>query len=151
MKNRGHGSDLLFVDDQYMSFLYTFGKYLPGQKVEQWRAQGLCQPIRLQEIISYVQPHSIVEMVASVRANKEGDSRSDMDYSHFVELVQQTRLDLDNDEVSMMELEEAVRGWRFVPIQVERMVGGPDQMMWDRSEWVREGDHWVKPHRLMPF
>jgi hypothetical protein len=151
MKNKGHASDLLFLTDQYTSFLYTFGKYLPGQKIEQWRAQGLCQPIRLKEVINHVPPYTIVEMVASVRANKEGDKRDDMDVSHFTELIQQTRIDLERGDVPMMELEEAVRAWRFVPYQVERMVGGPDQLMWDRKEWIYKDGKWIEPVRLMPF
>lgn len=156
MKNRGAASDVLFMKDQQLSFLFTVGKYLPGQTIQQWRSQGLCEPIRLKEIIDHVPPFTIVEMVASVRANKEGDSRADMDLSHFTELVQQTREDLDQGEVSMMELEEAIRAWRFVPDQIEQMIGGPDQIMWERNEWHRGEDgkgenDWVKPVRLMPF
>jgi hypothetical protein len=151
MKNRGHASDLLFLTDQCVSFLFTTGKYLPGQRIEQWRAQGLCEPIRLQEVIDYVPPYTIVEMVASVRANKEGDKREDMDLSHFTELIQQTRVDLEKGEVPMMELEEAVRAWRFVPNQVERMVGGPDQTMWNRKEWICKDGKWIEPTPLMPF
>lgn len=151
MKNRGYASDLLFVKDQRMSFLYTLGKYLPGQTVQQWRAHGLCEPIRLKEIIDRVPNFTIVEMVASVRANKEGDSREDMDLSHFTEILQQTRGELDRGEVTMMELEEAVRAWRFIPCQIEQMVGGPEQIMWERHEWLHKEGKWIKPVRLMPF
>lgn len=151
MKNRAHASDLLFLADKYVSFLYTTGKYVPGEKIEQWRAQGRCEPIRLNELIDYVPLYTIVEMVASVRANKEGDKREDMDLSHFTELLQQTRLDLEKGEVPMLELEEAVRAWRFIPNQVERMVGGPNQTMWDRKEWTCTDGKWIEPTRLMPF
>lgn len=154
MKNRGHASDLLFKKDQYISFLYTFGKYVPGQKIEQWRAQGLCHPMRLKEFMGHAPPYNIVEMVASVRANKEGDVREDMEMSHIVELVQETRVELEKGEIAISEIEDAVRAWRFVPHQVEKMVGGHNQVMWDRKEWIREegeaGD-WVAPKRLMPF
>lgn len=158
MKNRGHSSDLLFVDDnQYVSFLYTEGKYLPGQTVQQWRAQGVCSPIRLVEVLQYAPTSTIVEMVASVRANKEGDEshgKDDMDASHILDLVQETRAELDSGDISRLELDEAIRAWRFVPYKIERMVGGPNQPMWDRREWVREEDEgsvWVEPKRLMPF
>ncbi len=156
MKNKGYASDLLFRSDQGVSFLHTIGQYLPGQKIQQWRSWGICEPIRLTEIIEYVPTFTIVEMVASLRANKEGDSRSDMELSHFTEIVQQTREELDNGSVPMMELEEAVRAWRFVPYQVEQMIGGPEQIMWERNEWLRQkGDdkeyNWIKPVRLMPF
>lgn len=154
MKNRGHSSDLLFAEDQYVSFLYTEGKYLPGQTVQQWRAQGLCNPIRLKEVLQCAPTSTVVEMVASVRANKEGDAREDMDLSHILELVQETRAELNKGDISKLELDEAIRAWRFVPYKIERMVGGPNQPMWDRREWVREEDgdsSWVEPKRLMPF
>jgi len=154
MKNRGHASNLLFLKDQYVSFLFTHGKYEPGEKVEQWRAKGLCQPLRLKEVIDYAPEFTIVEMVASMRANKEGDSRADMELSHFEELVQEARSEYQQDQVPIMELEEAVRAWRFVPYQMEQMIGGPDQLMWNRKEWVREEDdsaEWVEPTQLMPF
>eukprot|EP01083_Nonionella_stella_P193198 713798_1 len=158
MKNRGHSSDLLFAKDQYISFLYTHGQYLPGEKVEQWRAQGICHPLRMKEVIQHAPSHTIVEMVASHRAHKEGDAREDMDLSHFLDIVQETRAELDKGEVPTIELEEAIRAWRFVPAQIEKMVGGPDQVMWDRKEWVREedstkseGGNWIEPKRLMPF
>mmetsp|Transcript_20074 Transcript_20074/g.25356 ORF Transcript_20074/g.25356 Transcript_20074/m.25356 type:complete len:155 (-) Transcript_20074:103-567(-) len=154
MKNRGHSSDLLFAEDQYVSFLYTEGKYLPGQTVQQWRAQGICSPIRLKEVLQCAPTFTIVEMVASVRANKEGDAREDMDVSHILELVQEARAELDKGDISKLELDEAIRAWRFMPHKVERMVGGPNQPMWDRKEWVREeveGSEWIEPKRLMPF
>ena len=152
MKNRGHASDLLFAKDQHVSILHTYGKYVPGEKVEQWRAKGLCHSIRLQDLLLESTPsYTIIEMVASARANKEGDSREDINLCHFTDLVQQTRMDLENGNLSMMEIEDAVRGWRFVPYQVERMIGGPDQVMWDRKEWKFKHGKWIHPNRLMPF
>jgi len=153
MKNRGH--DLLFVKDhQYVSFLYTEGKYLPGQTVQQWRAQGVCHPIRLEEVLQCAPASTICEMVASVRASKEGDAREDIDTSHILDLVQEARNELEEGDISKLELDEAIRAWRFVPHRVERMVGGPASPMWHRTEWLREeaeGSEWMEPKRLMPF
>jgi len=151
MKNRGYASNSLFVKDKQVSFLHTFGKYKAGEKVEQWRATGYCKPLKLKEVIDHLPEYTVVEMVASVRANKEGDERADMDISHFMELIQETRNDFANREISMLELEEAVRAWRFVPKQMEKMVGGPGQIMWDRREWVKEDNVWKEPDQLMPF
>jgi len=154
MKNKGYASNLLFVKDKQISFLHTFGKYLPGEKVEQWRATGYCTPLKLDEVLDHLPEYTVVEMVASVRANKEGDKREDMDVSHFVELVQETRDDFKNGNISMLELDEAIRAWRFVPNQMEKMTGGPGQIMWDRREWFRgemDGSDWKEPEQLMPF
>lgn len=151
MKNKGHSSNLLFVKDKEISFLHTFGKYKPGEKVEQWRATGYCTPLKLKEILDHVPEYTVVEMVASVRANKEGDGRADMDVSHFMELVQETRDEFAHGRISMLELDEAMRAWRFVPKQMEKMVGGPGQVMWDRREWYRDEKGWKEPEQLMPF
>ena len=78
--------------------------------------------------------------------------------SHFTELVQRTRIELENGDVSDEELEECLKAYRFLPDRMERMVGGPDHIMWDRWEWTRtagdcpegRGD-WEEASRLLPY
>lgn len=64
-------SKCMFTNNRPVSFLYTEGKYKPGQHVVQWRAYGICEKIDLEEVLAQVPEYSITEMVATVRARKE--------------------------------------------------------------------------------
>ena len=58
--------------------------------------------------------------------------------SHMIEIMQQTRQELDNGQISMNELQECIRPLRLQPDRVECMLGGPDStVMWNRWEWSR--------------
>jgi len=161
----GSASDLL-TDNKPVSFLYRHGKYKAGETVEQWRAEGFCYDLDLDELLHHVPHYTITGMVASKRAEKELAEKEETEQNsvsagrlvmerqtHFVELIQATRVHLENGEISKEELAESLRAFRFKPTRVERMVGGPDAVMWDRWEWLRENEdaNWSEPNHLLPY
>uniref|UniRef100_A0A7S1FZH3 Uncharacterized protein n=1 Tax=Corethron hystrix TaxID=216773 RepID=A0A7S1FZH3_9STRA len=102
----------------------TSGSYSPGEQVEQWRAEGRCSAIPLQEIIDVSPSSTIAQMIASTRAANEAaadeaqvgwrkicskDRLVIQRKSRFVEMVQEARLELANGEISMDEIKEAVQ------------------------------------------
>uniref|UniRef100_A0A7S2KDZ2 Uncharacterized protein n=1 Tax=Leptocylindrus danicus TaxID=163516 RepID=A0A7S2KDZ2_9STRA len=165
---RGVGSALL-SDRRPASMLYTEGHYLPGEHVEQWRADGHCDVLDLHEVFDNVSHATITGMIGSKRAAKEAEQLfgSNVDqcqvvskdrqvlpnHSHFIELVQNIRLDLENGDISNEEIEDSVQAYRFYPNRMERMIGSPDQVVWDRWEWMLEqdGKDWKDPVHLLPY
>uniref|UniRef100_A0A7S1FZV2 Uncharacterized protein n=1 Tax=Corethron hystrix TaxID=216773 RepID=A0A7S1FZV2_9STRA len=153
----------------------TSGSYSPGEQVEQWRAEGRCSAIPLQEIIDVSPSSTIAQMIASTRAANEAaadeaqvgwrkicskDRLVIQRKSRFVEMVQEARLELANGEISMDEIKEAVQAFRFEPERLEYMTGSPDQVCWDRWEWLRPAGRsinkdgslaWDEPMHLLPY
>eukprot|EP00977_Amphora_coffeiformis_P017928 scaffold6026_cov163-Amphora_coffeaeformis.AAC.8 len=145
---------------QALSFLHTQGHFLPGQSAEQWRGEGLCIVLPLSEVISEVPHFVITSMVGSKRIAREstsgwpvddkgGDSGGSGDAptnrssvanrSHLTEVMQKTRLELENGEVTIEELNECMRAFRFQPDRIECMWASPDSsVLWDRWEWERD-------------
>ena len=81
-----------------------------------------------------------------MRAGDRGE-----DKSYLTQLMLQTRSELEEGRVPLEELEEKVAAWRFRPQRIEKMVGGPDTVMWDRYEWrVNDEGAWEKSHRMIP-
>ena len=124
----------------------------------QWRGDGSCEKIDLDEVLEYVPEYSITEIIASCRARKEIDNTSDRMsiqglQSKFTEIVQETRVDLANSNVSPEELKSCIQAWRFVPENMEKMTGGTDEIMWERWEFSREEGslNWREPRQLMPY
>jgi len=79
----------------------------------QWRGDGICQKIDLEEVLEYVPEYSISEIIASCRARKEIDNTSDRMsiqglQSKFTEIVQETRADFVNSNISPEELKSFV-------------------------------------------
>lgn len=72
---------------------------------------------------------------------------------HYLEIVQKTRNRLQSGELTHGELGQSMMLVRFVPYRMERYVGGPEQVMWERWEWKRDngGDLWEEPKRLLPY
>jgi len=62
-------------------------------------------------------------------------------------------MDFANSNISLEELNSCIQAWRFVPEAMEKMSGGPDEIMWDRLEFTREegSSTWRAPTQLMPF
>lgn len=72
--------------------------------------------------------------------------------SHYLEVVQKTRQRLLSGELRRDELNKSVMLVKFVPTRMERYIGGPDQVIWDRWEWKRDGNaSWSEPTRLLPY
>jgi hypothetical protein len=151
-------TDSIFDHNRPVSFLYTEGKYKPGQKVVQWRGDGSCEKIDLDEVLEYVPEYSVTEIIASCRARKEIDNTSDRMsiqglQSKFTAIVQETRTDLATSNVSPEELKSCIQAWRFIPDNMEMMTGGTDEIMWERWEFSREEGslNWREPRQLMPY
>jgi len=150
---------------QPTSILQTFGSYKVGETVEQWRAEGLCEALDLDEILPYVTPNTVVEMIATHRALSEFPTATStsaneasrrnlvVDHPHFEEIVQTTRYEFETGIIGKEEMSENIEAWRFVPTRMERMVGSPDKIMWDRWEWLRDSEtgSWHSPNNLLPY
>lgn len=141
-----------------VSFLYNQGKYKPGEKVNQWRADGTVQSIPLEWLLSHIPDHTICEMVATMRVMQEWNEPAKMNrlsisgqQSHFTEVIQQVRSDLSQRKITIDDLRNSIKAGRFVPENIERMQGGPDYIMWDRWAWNMENGKWKEPRQLMPF
>lgn len=152
-----------------VAFMYQQGRFLPGENAEQWRGEGSCDQLKLGEVLDLI-PHFVVtSMVASTRiAAEESEAASSegvspgrlamMSKSHVTEIMQKTRVELENGDISMEILEKSIAAYRFIPNRMECMLGGPDAVMWDRWEWLRDADGdapkgtiaWAEPRRLIP-
>lgn len=169
---------------QELSFLYTQGLFLPGQSAEQMRGEGLCLALPLAEVIAEIPHFVITSMVGSTRIAAEGrkgwpvdeeqaeaaaptepvseasSHRSPVENrSHLTEIMQKTRLELENGDVTLEELNECIRAFRLQPERIEGMWASPDSsVLWDRWEWLRDvaGDcpeglmSWQPPRNLVP-
>jgi len=141
-----------------VSFLHSIGQYKPGENFEQWRAEGICLPLALKEIMDIVPQYTIAGMIAVKRKEIEDaehhESRNLIGrQSHFVELLQDARNELEAGKIPHEEIDNCIEARRFVPIRVERMVAEPDQVVWDRWEWKRNDIYcnWDQPRHLLPF
>ena len=71
--------------------------------------------------------------------------------SHMTEIIQSTRLALENGEISDDTVEESIQLFRFRPSRLECMIGGPDSVLWNRWEWqTDESDEWHPAKSLLP-
>jgi hypothetical protein len=141
-----------------VSFLYTQGKYSAGQTVTQWRADGTVHFIPLEWLLSHIPDYTVTEMVATMRAMKEVNEPAKINrlsiggqHSHFMEIIQQVRADLAEGKITVDDLRNSIKAGRFVPENMERLQGGPDQVMWDRMMWNMENGKWKEPKQLLPF
>lgn len=165
------------ADGQILSFLQMQGKFLPGEKAEQWRGEGRCMRLPLPEVLDLIPHFTITSMVGSRRLAEEHDDDdlallkkevsedrlAMLNKSHTTEVMQRTRVELENGDISMEELDQSISAFRLKPDRVECMLGGPDTVMWDRWEWLRDVDEiggdeehfgdlvaWKDPKRLVP-
>lgn len=145
------------------SIMYQEGKFLSGQSAEQWRGEGKCETIPLDEIVNLVPTFTKTSMIASCRINDitssphakvdVSDGRMVMiSRSRTTEVMQTTRNGLENNTISMEEMERCMTAFRFKPTRLEYMHGGPDTVMWDRWEWLYNMDtnSWAEPKHLIP-
>jgi len=164
---KGSGCSKTFVSGRPISVLHLKGKYVAGEIVEQWRAEGHCEKIPLAEVIDVIPSYTLNAMIATKRLEQEiemkfnSDPQQDrltiMDNSHVHEVVQSTRMELEAKTIDKEEFEIAIRAYRFRPDRMERMTGGPETILWDRWEWRRASGNcpegstiWDPPTHLMP-
>ena len=120
------------VEDK-CSFLHTQGHFLPGEAAEQWRGEGSFAKLELTpEFLDILPSHTVTGMVAAQRLRTEASSAADQldrspveSKSHWTEVVQKVRVELDNGNLSQDELQASVCALRFRPNRLEYMSGGP--------------------------
>lgn len=142
------------------AFVYQEGKFLPGQSAEQWRGEGVCEEIPLAQVVDLIPSFTATSMIASCRIAAEVSSANAADVSdgrlammnksRTTEVMQRTRNELEKGAISMDEMNEAIAAFRLKPDRMEYMRGGPDTVMWDRWEWLRDKDGWIDPKHLVP-
>jgi len=162
------------AQEQPVSILHAQGTYKPGCSAQQWRGDGHCEKIPLADILHCLPQYTVTGMLVAKRIVQESldesgnhdlsesvsaDRLALLDKSHVTEITQRTRLELENNEVSQEELEASIQAFRFCPDRLERMHGGPDSIMWERWEWMRNasGENcpegsipWNPPNQLLP-
>lgn len=171
---RGHKTAHLLLQGCPISFLHTQGRHLPGETSEQWRGEGRCEELKLVDVLDLIPHFTLTSMVGSRRLKME-KTKSDgleemtkdvsperlalLNKSHFIEVVQKTRVELENGDISLEELDQSVQAFRLKPDRIECMLGGPDSITWDRWEWLRDVESpsgtrsailWSDPKHLVP-
>jgi hypothetical protein len=143
MKRGSATAEALATAGSPMAMLHSQGKYLPGEKAEQWRGEGHCAVLPLSEILDLIPHFTITSLVGSKRLeleyehypemhvhNNVSDDRNAMlNKSHSTEVMQKARIELENGDVSQEELEGCIRAFRFQPDRLECMIGGPESIM----------------------
>ena len=114
-----------------VAMLHQQGKFLPGEHAEQWRGEGACQPIDLGDVLDLIPHFTVTSMVASSRiANEKASAEQQakehegvsegrlamQSKSHVTEVMQKTRIELENGDISMNELKECIAAFP-VPTQ----------------------------------
>lgn len=66
VKNGGGSSQDLSAG-RPVSILFSQGKYVPGEKAEQWRGEGHAEKIPLSQVLEKIPHYTITSMVASKR------------------------------------------------------------------------------------
>ena len=145
---QGSGTAQSVASGTPVALLHQQGKYLPGEQAEQWRGEGICRTIDLGDVLDLIPHFTVTSMVASSRiaAEHQSDAAESVSEgrlaiqskSHLTEVMQKTRIELENGDVSMSELKSCIAAFRFRPHRMECMLGGPDTVMWDRWEWLHD-------------
>jgi hypothetical protein len=128
-------------------------------------------PLPLSQVIDLIPHFTVTSMVGSNRLELEQTDNSQvlktaseernfmLNKSHSVEVMQKSAKELENGDVSLPELDACIRAFRFQPDRIECMVGGPETVMWERWEWLRNieakdtptgGIAWNDPKQLVP-
>mmetsp|Transcript_18655 Transcript_18655/g.45054 ORF Transcript_18655/g.45054 Transcript_18655/m.45054 type:complete len:271 (+) Transcript_18655:91-903(+) len=138
---KGSGTCDSLAEGRPLSFLHLQGRYMPGETAEQWRGEGVCErmPVLEEDILKKLPSYTVVSMVASKRLENEKagtveaasdsfDGRTKVDSkAHLTEVMQKTRIEYENGDISMEEIDGAIRAFRFHPSRMECMAGGPGQ------------------------
>jgi hypothetical protein len=142
MKRGGKAAEAIANGHAPIAVLHSQGKYLPGERAEQWRGEGHCVELPLSRVLDVIPHFTITSMVGSKRLEFEckenpdilhgsvSDERNVMlNKSHSTEVMQKARIELENGDVSQEELEGCIRAFRFQPDRLECMIGGPESVM----------------------
>lgn len=126
----GGGTARKLLDSTPVSLLHTQGRFVPGESAEQYRGEGTCVSIPLAELQDTLPVFTLTGMMASRRWAAETGTATEARQgtgakAHWTQILQQTRQDLENDRISMEEMEQCVQAVRFRPQRLEYMAGTP--------------------------
>jgi hypothetical protein len=68
---RGSGPSKAFAAGRPVSILHLQGKYVAGEHAEQWRGEGHCETLPLQDIVHVIPHYTITGMMAARRIANE--------------------------------------------------------------------------------
>eukprot|EP00980_Cylindrotheca_fusiformis_P024493 scaffold11961_cov122-Cylindrotheca_fusiformis.AAC.5 len=161
---KGSGTCDSLASGRPLSLLYMQGRYVPGESAEQWRGEGSCQKQPLSEVLEVLPHYTMVAMIGSKRIELEKGNNVDelregvsekrlamQNKSHTIEVLQRTRMEMENGEITDEEKDNSIRAFRFRPTRLECMAGGPESILWSRWEWTKGDDgNWKEPMELLP-
>jgi hypothetical protein len=68
---KGSGTCDALADGRPISILHLQGRYVPGETAEQWRGEGYCEPLPLNDLLERLPHYTITAMVGSKRMENE--------------------------------------------------------------------------------
>jgi hypothetical protein len=68
---KGSGTCDRLAEGRPISVLHLQGRYLPGETAEQWRGEGHCMRLELDDLLDKLPHYTITSMVASKRIEEE--------------------------------------------------------------------------------
>jgi hypothetical protein len=68
---RGSGTCDALASGRPVAILHLQGRYMPGETAEQWRGEGCCERIPLDDLIGLLPHYTIASMVTSKRVENE--------------------------------------------------------------------------------
>ena len=84
---KGSGCSKTFVSGRPISVLHLKGKYVAGEIVEQWRAEGHCEKIPLAEVIDVIPSYTLNAMIATKRLEQEIEMKFNSDVSFEICII----------------------------------------------------------------
>lgn len=156
---KGSGTCDSLAAGRPIAILHLQGRYMPGETAEQWRGEGSCERLPLDDFMNLLPHYTIASMVSSKRIEKENEEmnraklgvsrhchcrrhgmkriteerrishtcgccfcffvlwwqdRLTMENkSHATEIMQKTRLELENGDITSEEIDSAIRvSWK---------------------------------------
>ena len=70
---KGSGTCDSLAAGRPIAILHLQGRYLPGETAEQWRGEGSCERLPLDDLMNLLPHYTIAAMVSSKRIEKENE------------------------------------------------------------------------------
>lgn len=70
---KGSGTCDSLASGRPLAILHLQGRYLPGETAEQWRGEGHCERLPLNDLMDLLPHYTVASMVSSKRIEKEKD------------------------------------------------------------------------------
>jgi hypothetical protein len=75
---KGAGACDALASGRPISILHLQGRYMPGETAEQWRGEGVCERVPLDNLIDRLPHYTITAMVSTKRIEDEKELVSDL-------------------------------------------------------------------------